>query len=63
LTLANNLLGLAPGPILAGAVADDIGLLGAFRLLPVTCIAAALAFTAMRRSYLADIGIPSTRDS
>ncbi|MEN9718738.1 MAG: hypothetical protein RIQ99_1616, partial [Pseudomonadota bacterium] len=54
LTLANNLLGLAPGPILTGRAADLIGLADAFRLLPVPCVLAAVAFAAMRRSYLAD---------
>ncbi|MEN9684148.1 MAG: hypothetical protein RLZZ427_1899, partial [Pseudomonadota bacterium] len=54
LTLANNLLGLAPGPILTGRTADLIGLADAFRLLPVPCVLAAVAFAAMRRSYLAD---------
>lgn len=56
LTLANNLIGLAPGPILTGRVADKLGLLGAFQLLPAACLAAALAFAAMRRSYLSDLG-------
>lgn len=55
LTLANNLVGLAPGPILTGRIADAVGLVGAFRLLPLPCIAAALVFAAMRRSYLADL--------
>lgn len=56
LTLANNVLGLAPGPIATGRIADSIGLLGAFQLLPIPCIAAALVFAAMRRSYLTDLG-------
>ncbi len=56
LTLANNLIGLAPGPILTGRFADSLGLLGALQLLPIPCIAAALVFAAMRRSYLADLG-------
>lgn len=56
LTLANNLIGLAPGPILTGRIADAIGLDGAFKLLPLPCLAAALAFAAMRRTYLADLG-------
>lgn len=56
LTLANNLLGLAPGPILTGRIADSLGLLGAFQLLPLTSVAAAIVFAAMRRSYLGDIG-------
>lgn len=56
LTLANNVLGLAPGPIATGRIADSIGLLGAFQLLPIPCIAAAMVFAAMRRSYLTDLG-------
>ncbi|MFM5925152.1 MAG: MFS transporter [Novosphingobium sp.] len=55
MTLINNMLGLAPGPILTGRIADAIGLLGAFRLLPIPCILAALAFAAMRRTYLVDL--------
>jgi predicted MFS family arabinose efflux permease len=55
LTLANNLLGLAPGPIVTGRLADSIGLLGALQFLAIPCIAAALVFAAMRRSYLADL--------
>ncbi|MFM6950705.1 MAG: MFS transporter [Novosphingobium sp.] len=55
LTLANNLLGLAPGPILTGRIADAIGLADAFRLLPLPCLLAALAFGMMRQSYLADL--------
>ena len=55
LTLANNLLGLAPGPILTGRLADSLGLLGALQLLPITCIAAAISFGLMRSSYLADL--------
>lgn len=55
LTLANNLLGLAPGPILTGRFADSLGLLGALQLLPITCIAAAFTFSLMRRSYLSDL--------
>ena len=55
LTLANNLLGLAPGPILTGRLADGLGLLGAFRLLPLPCLTAALVFAVLRRTYLADL--------
>lgn len=55
LTLANNLIGLAPGPILTGRVADKLGLLEAFQLLPISCLAAAIAFAAMRSSYLGDL--------
>jgi len=55
LTLANNLLGLAPGPILTGRIADAIGLADAFSLLPLPCLAAALIFSQMRHSYRADL--------
>lgn len=55
LTLANNLIGLAPGPILTGRLADGIGLLGALGLLPVPCLLAAGVFAVMRRSYLSDL--------
>ena len=44
LTLANNALGLAPGPILTGWLADRIGLLGAMQWLPFASLAAALIF-------------------
>lgn len=55
LTLAHNLLGLAPGPILTGRIADTVGLLDALRVLPVAAVIAALLFLAARRSYLADL--------
>lgn len=56
LTLANNLLGLAPGPILTGRLADVAGLDHALQWLPLPCVLAALAFAAMRRSYRTDLG-------
>lgn len=55
LTLANNLIGLAPGPILTGWLADKLGLLETLRLLPLPCCLAALVFALARRSYLADL--------
>jgi MFS family permease len=55
LTLANNVIGLAPGPIVTGRIADAVGLLDALRLLPVAAVAAGLVFLAARRSYLADM--------
>lgn len=57
LTLANNLIGLAPGPILTGRIADAIGLADAFRLLPVPCLLAGLTYAVMRRSYLTDLAV------
>lgn len=55
LTLANNLIGLAPGPILTGRLADAVGLTHAFQFLPLPCLAAAAVFAAMRRTYLGDL--------
>lgn len=55
LTLANNLLGLAPGPFLTGVMADRIGLLGALQLIPLVSMAAAVAFMFGRRYYTADL--------
>ncbi|WP_166360890.1 MFS transporter [Pseudomonas akapageensis] len=48
LTLANNMLGLAPGPFITGKVSDVIGLHAAFQLVPlVSVLAAAVFFYAM----------------
>ncbi|CAG4893129.1 MFS transporter [Paraburkholderia gardini] len=55
LTLANNLLGLAPAAILTGIVADRIGLLGALQLVPLAPLLAAVAFAIGRRSYARDL--------
>ena len=55
LTLANNLLGLAPGPIATGALADRLGLDVAFQIIPLISVAAALFFWIGRRNYLKDL--------
>jgi MFS family permease len=55
LTLANNLLGLALGPLLTGRFADLIGLLGALRLLPIACALSASVFLIARFSYKSDL--------
>jgi hypothetical protein len=55
LTLANNFLGLAPGPIVTGWLADRLGLLGAFQWLPLASVAASLVFLCARRSSQADL--------
>jgi MFS family permease len=44
LTFANNLLGLAPGPIVTGFIADHSNLLTALRVVPLFGIAAGSAF-------------------
>ena len=55
LTLANNLLGLAPGPLVTGAIADRIGLSGALQLIPLVSIAAMAAFAIGRSRYARDL--------
>ncbi len=55
LTLANNLIGLAPGPILTGRLADSLGLLDALRFLPLACLLSAGAFVLAQRSYIVDL--------
>ncbi|MNP79701.1 hypothetical protein D3C76_1776070 [compost metagenome] len=55
LTLANNLLGLATGPLVTGKVSDLIGLQAAFQLVPLISIAAAAVFFYAKRHYHNDI--------
>lgn len=55
LTLANNLLGLAPGPVVTGALADRLGLDVAFQIIPLISIAAAVVFWIGCRNYLKDL--------
>lgn len=55
LTLANNMLGLAPGPFITGRVSDAIGLHAAFQLVPLVSIAAAAVFFYARHHYHKDI--------
>ncbi|MYW69767.1 MFS transporter [Streptomyces sp. SID8379] len=51
LTLANSLLGLAPGPAVTGMLADRMGLDGALRVVPLVSLVAGLAFVVGRRHY------------
>ncbi|MBV6823403.1 MFS transporter [Pseudomonas sp. PD9R] len=55
LTLANNMLGLAPGPFITGRVSDLIGLHGAFQLVPLVSVAAAGVFFYAMCHYHKDI--------
>src|SRR5262249_42790818 len=55
LTRANTLLVLAPAAILMGVVADKIGLLGAFQLIPLAPLLATVAFAIGRSSYANDL--------
>jgi MFS family permease len=51
LTLANNLLGLAAGPIVMGVLADRIGLADAFLALPLACGVAIVLLWLGRATY------------
>ena len=51
LTLANNLLGLAPGPMVTGIIADRIGLPGALQVVPFIALVATLAFVIGKSNY------------
>jgi len=55
LSLANNLLGLAPGPIVTGMLADAFGLTVALQLVPLVSLAAAGIFALARSSYQRDL--------
>lgn len=55
LTLANNLLGLAPGPFVTGIIADRVGLAGAMQIVPLIALGAAAAFAFGKRHYAADL--------
>ena len=48
LTLANNLIGLAPGPIVSGFIADQSSLLDALRIVPAAGLLACFLFLAAR---------------
>lgn len=51
LTLANSLLGLAPGPAVTGILADHMGLRAALQTLPLVSIPATTAFLIGRRYF------------
>lgn len=55
LTLVNNLLGLAPGPLITGRVSDIIGLHAALQWVPLMSVAAAAVFFYTRHHYLNDV--------
>lgn len=55
LTLANNFLGLALGPLVVGRVSDIIGLQHAFQLMPLVSIVAAAVFFYAKRHYQRDM--------
>ena len=51
LTLANNLLGLAAGPLVVGILADKIGLPGAMKIVPLVSVLAIAALLIGRHFY------------
>lgn len=55
LALANNLIGLAPGPLIVGWLADHWGLDTALRVLPLPCLLSAAAFALARAPYAARV--------
>ena len=55
LTLANNLLGLAPGPFVTGLLADAWDLQTALQIIPCISLIAALAFLVGRHNYERDV--------
>ena len=50
-TLVYNLLGLAPGPLVVGALSDAFGLQQAMMVIPVVCLGAAICFLLGVRSF------------
>jgi len=55
LSLANNLLGLAPGPIVVGLLADAYGLTTALQLVPFVSLISAATFALAMRVYRRDL--------
>jgi len=51
LTLANNLLGLAAGPVVVGLLADRLGLVDAMTIMPLVSVLAIVALLIGRRAY------------
>ncbi len=56
LVLGNNLLGLAPGPVVVGALSDAYGLKFALGVAPLMCLAAAAFFLLASRHYARESG-------
>ena len=54
IALANNLLGLAPGPYLAGVISDATNLRTALTIMPATGLLASVCFLLAARTYARD---------
>jgi MFS family permease len=62
LTLANNLLGLAAGPLVTGIIADKFGLATAMQVVPLAAVGALVFLVLGRRAYpssLAKVNAPA----
>jgi MFS family permease len=55
LTLANNLLGLAAGPLVVGILADRVGLVDAMKIMPLVAVASLVALLIGRKAYPASL--------
>jgi predicted MFS family arabinose efflux permease len=55
LTLANNLLGLAAGPLVTGILADRFGLATAMQIVPLAAVGALIFLVLGRRAYPASL--------
>jgi MFS family permease len=51
LTMANNLLGLAAGPVVTGILADRLGLSGAMQVVPFVSVPVIIALVVGLRAY------------
>ena len=63
LTLANNLLGLAAGPLVVGALADKVGLVDAMKVAPLVSVLAIVALLIGRRVYPSSLRRIGSADS
>ena len=55
LTMANNLLGLAAGPVVVGLLADRMGLVDAMKVVPLVSVLVIVALLIGRRAYPSSI--------
>jgi MFS family permease len=61
LALSNNLLGLAPGPYVVGALSDALGLKTALTIMPVAGLFASVCFLIAARSHARDAAANALR--
>jgi MFS family permease len=54
-TLVYNLIGLAPGPLVVGALSDAFGLRAAMMVIPLVCFGAAICFVLGSRPLPEDL--------